>query len=60
MKAKKVIEIETDNIAEEQYVLNEFPDALWIALDKKTKFYVPYNKNEVVNEILEKWEKVNK
>ena len=59
MKTKSVVEVETSNIAEEQFVLNRFPGAIWIALGERTKFYIPYAEYSVVNEMISEWEKQN-
>lgn len=59
MKSRSVIEVETSNIAEEQYILNKFPHAIWVALGEKTKFYIPYEEYSIVKEMVDEWEKKN-
>jgi hypothetical protein len=59
MKTRSVIEVETSNIAEEQFLLNKFPGAIWIALGERTKFYIPYAEYHVVQEMVDEWEKQN-
>lgn len=59
MKHKSVIEVTTNSIAEEQFILNRFPDALWIALGERTKFYIPYHEYHIVKETINEWEKIN-
>lgn len=59
MKQKAVIEVTTESISEEQFILNRFPGALWIALGEKTKFYIPYQEYQVVEETINEWENSN-
>jgi len=59
MKHKAVVEIETKSIEEEQFVLNRFPSAIWVALGERTKFYIPYQEYNVVKEMINEWEKQN-
>jgi hypothetical protein len=59
MKTRSIIEVETSNIVEEQFVLNRFPSAIWVALGERTKFYIPYAEYNVVQEMVNEWEKQN-
>jgi hypothetical protein len=59
MKTRSIIEVETKSIEEEQYVLNRFPGAIWVALENRTKFYIPYVEYNVVQEMVNEWEKQN-
>jgi hypothetical protein len=59
MKHKAVVEVETKSIEEEQFVLNRFPGAIWVALGERTKFYIPYVEYTVVKEMISEWEKHN-
>ncbi len=59
MKHKSVIEIETNSIVEEQFILKCFPHAIWIALGERTKFYVPYQEYSVVEKVINEWENKN-
>jgi len=54
MKAKKVIEIQTEDYIEEQYILEKFPEALWFNFSGKIIFYLPEEfEDEIKNEIEE-------
>lgn len=62
MKMKSVIEIEVDSYTEEQYILEKFPEAVWISPAGVgaggTRFYLPDNegyRTDVETAILE-WE----
>lgn len=59
MKYRAVVEVETNSIEEEQFVLNRFPSALWIALEKRTKFYIPYHEYNEVKKTVNEWREHN-
>jgi len=49
MEFKKMISIKAESSIEEQFLLSKFPDAVWIALDGGTNFYVSETR---INEVL--------
>ena len=54
MKQRTVVEITAENYIEEQLLLEKFPEAVWINLTGRTKFYLNENtKEEVVDFIQE-------
>lgn len=60
MKHRAVIEVVTNSIEEEQFILNRFPDAVWVALkEEKTLFYIPYYQYNSVKKSVEEWNKKN-
>jgi hypothetical protein len=63
MKYKAVIEIITESYEEEQFILNRFPNSVWISpagiSNKKTLFYLPYQQYDEVKNTIEEWEKRN-
>jgi hypothetical protein len=62
MKHKIVIEIITENYAEQQFILSRFPEAFWrVPVGERTIFHLPYEKdvNEKVRRTLQEWEMKN-
>jgi len=59
MKYKAVIEVVAESYAEEQFILNRFPNATWIPLKEKIIFYIPYLQHSEVKKAIEEWEKAN-
>lgn len=59
MKTRRIIEVITDNLIDEQKILSEFPDAFWTTTDGKTRFNIEITiKNEErLKEILKEKEK---
>lgn len=56
MKHTSVIEVETNSLIEEQYILSKFPYAIWVAIGEKTKFYIPYPEYAKVKKTISEWE----
>lgn len=60
MKMRAVIEIETESYLEEQYILEQLPNSVWIYLgEKRVRFYIPYPEYDLVKKILKEWEERN-
>lgn len=60
MKHRAVIEVETNSIEEEQFILNRFPSAKWIALrEERTLFYIPYHEYTNVKKTVNEWREKN-
>ena len=61
MKMKAVIQITTDDNIEEQYILEKYPEAVWINLSGRTLFFLnddEYNRTEIL-EVITQWEERN-
>lgn len=61
MKMKSVIQITTEGNIEDQYILEKFPEAVWVSFRGGTNFYLPDGeeyRTEVEVAILE-WEERN-
>jgi len=56
MKAKKVIQIETEDYLEGQYILENFPQALWFNYSSNIIFYLPDYLEDEVNEAVKYFE----
>jgi hypothetical protein len=56
MKAKKVIEIQTDSYIEEQLMVEAFPEAVWLTGIGNTRFYLPEYMEEEVNDKIKQME----
>ena len=41
MRQRTVVEITAENHIEEQLLLEEYPEAVWVNLDGNTRFYLP-------------------
>ena len=49
MRQRTVVEITAENHIEEQLLLEEYPEAVWVNLDGNTRFYLPEDRKiEVV------------
>lgn len=65
MKMRKVIEIEVDSYNEEQYILEKFPEAVWISpagvSGGGTRFFLPESEEYgiEVEEAITEWEERN-
>ena len=55
MKFKKMIALQSESYEEEQFILNKFPDSVWINLDGGTTFYVPESKINEALHVLKEW-----
>ena len=58
MKMKSTIQVTTESDIEEQYILEKFPEAVWVNLTGRTMFFLPDNdgnRTEVMEAITE-WE----
>jgi hypothetical protein len=61
MNVRAVVEIETKTLEEEQHVLANFPDAIWVTFSEgRTKFYVPYAQYEAIMKMVTTWEMANR
>ncbi len=60
MKRKVVIELESETYMEEQFLLDRFPDAVWLNFGGSTKFYVDVDEKERVLEAITKWKEMEK
>lgn len=60
MKRRVVIEVESESYLEEQYLLDKFPDAVWLNMGGQTKFYMDINDKERVLEALTEWKEIEK
>ena len=49
MKMKHVIQITTESEIEEQYILEKFPEAVWVSLTGRTNFYLPAHENYITD-----------
>jgi len=55
MKTRDVIEIEAESYLEEQFLVETFPDAIWLNIHGTTKFYLSNVHIERVEEALNEW-----
>lgn len=58
MKMKSTIQVITESNIEEQYILEKFPEAVWVNMTGRTMFFLPDNegnRTEVEAAIME-WE----
>jgi hypothetical protein len=58
---RSVIEIEVESHIEEQYILEKFPESVWISpagFGVSTRFYLPYNEMTQieVEQAIQEWE----
>jgi len=56
MKMKSTIQVTTESDIEEQYILEKFPEAVWVNLTGRTMFFLPENegnRTEVMEAITE-------
>jgi hypothetical protein len=56
MKQRTVVEITAENYIEEQLLLEKFPEAVWINLTGRTKFYLNENTKEDVVDFIQEYE----
>jgi hypothetical protein len=60
MRYRRVVEIETSTYAEQQFILNRFPQAVWISVEEnKTRFYLPNEMYQKIIGVIKEWEKRN-
>ncbi len=57
MKHKKVIQIIAETYEEEQYLLNEFPEAWWDSRGGKIVFSISLEQEGKVNEAIHEYKK---
>jgi len=57
MKHKVMIQVVAENYIEEQILLNEFQDAVWIKLNNKALFFVSHEDVERVKKLEKELEK---
>ncbi len=58
MKRKVVIQLESETYMEEQFLLDKFPDAVWLNIGGSTKFYVDLDEKERVLEAITQWKEL--
>jgi len=46
---KHVIQITTESEIEEQYILEKFPEAVWVSLTGRTNFYLPAHEGNITD-----------
>ena len=58
MKMKSTIQVTTESDIEEQYILEKFPEAVWVNLTGRTMFFLPENEGNrtEVEEAITEWE----
>ena len=56
MRQRTVIEVTAENMIEEQMLLEKFPEAVWINLSGRTKFYLPENREDDVTSFIQECE----
>jgi hypothetical protein len=60
MRLKSKLEIETEDYNEQQFILNRFPQAVWVVIDEnRTKFYIPYELYSEAKSTIKEWETKN-
>jgi hypothetical protein len=60
MRYRRVVEIETSTYAEQQFILNRFPQAVWISVEEnKTRFYLPNEMYQKIIGVIKEWENRN-
>lgn len=61
MKIKKVIQVTTDSLKEEQFLLIKFPEATWYPTGPTSgvTFFFDENKEEKVQKIVHEWQTLN-
>jgi len=57
MKINKVVKVVTENYVEEQLLLKEFPDSIWVNLKEVTIFFIPLDKYDNVLKLKKQSEK---
>jgi len=57
MKMKSTIQVTTESDIEEQYILEKFPEAVWVNLTGRTMFFLPENEGNrtEVEEAITEW-----
>jgi hypothetical protein len=60
MKRRLVIEVESESYLEEQFLLDQFPNAVWLNMGGQTRFYMDIDEKESVLEALTKWKEIEK
>ena len=58
MKRRVVIEVEAESYLEEQYLLDQFPDAVWLNMGGQTRFYMDIDDKDRVLEALTNWKEI--
>lgn len=56
MKQRRVVEITAESYIEEQLLLEKFPEAVWVNLTGRTKFYLDEVREEEVIEFMQECE----
>lgn len=58
MKINRIVQISTDTVEEEQFILNKFPEAWWVPTNVRgvTTFNLPIQKEVLVREALNEYE----
>ena len=60
MKRRVVIEMESESYLEEQFLLDKFPDAVWLNMGGQTRFYMDIDEKERVLQALTEWKEIEK
>ena len=60
MKRRVVIEVESESYLEEQFLLDRFPNAVWLNMGGQTRFYMDIDEKEQVLEALTEWKEIEK
>lgn len=60
MKRRVVIELESESYMEEQFLLDRFPDAVWLNMGGQTKFYMDIDDKERVLGAMTEWKEIEK
>ena len=58
MKRKVVIQLESESYMEEQFLLDKFPDAVWLNISGSTKFYIDIDEKERVLKAMTDWKEL--
>jgi len=58
MKRRVVIELESESYMEEQFLLDKFPNAIWLNMGGQTKFFMDIDEKEQVLEAITEWKKI--
>jgi len=56
MRQRTVVEVTSENNIEEQLLLEEYPEAVWINLDGNTRFFLPEDRKEDVKTFVQECE----
>jgi len=60
MKRKVVIELKSESYMEEQYLLDKFPDSIWLKLGSNTRFYLDIDEKDSAIKAITEWKEIEK